>query len=141
MAAGAAAHCGGRSTRFRSSLAASVGGGDQRELLIKIGAVTRAANGRLTAANEGLKFFAARAAAVSKDRHDYSRRDSLTVGMCLSQWVKGKCDRAGYWDAGKTMQWCSQFGPYQAGCLASSKSRVHVSRLLSQSVAVYLCRE
>jgi hypothetical protein len=41
--------------------------------------------------------FAASAAAISKDRHDYSRTNNLTLGMCPSRTDKSKCDRVAYW--------------------------------------------
>jgi len=50
-----AAHAGAGGARFCTCLAAFVWCGDQRELLIKIGAVTGFAEGRLAGANEGLK--------------------------------------------------------------------------------------
>ena len=93
----AAAHAGAASARFCTCLAAFVWCGDQRELLIKVGAVTGFADGSLAGANEGLKLFAASAAAISKDRHDCSRTNSLTLGMCPSQMDKSKCDRVAYW--------------------------------------------
>src|SRR5271169_3961582 len=72
----AAAHAGAASARFCTCLAAFVWCGDQRELLIKVGAVTGFADGSLAGANEGLKLFTASAAAISKDRHDCSRTNS-----------------------------------------------------------------
>ena len=70
----AAAHAGAASARFCAYLSAFVWCGDQRELLIKIGAMTGFADRRIARANEGLKLFAASAAAISKDRHDCPKR-------------------------------------------------------------------
>ena len=50
-----AAHAGAGGARFCTCHAAFVWCGDQRELLIKIGAVTGFAGGRLAGTNEGLK--------------------------------------------------------------------------------------
>ena len=93
----AAAHAGVASARLCTCLAVFDWCGDQRELLIKISAVTGFADRRLARANEGLKLFAASAAAISKDRHDYSRTNNLTLGMCPSRTDKSKCDRVAYW--------------------------------------------
>jgi len=88
----AAAHAGAASARLYLPRRLCLVCGDQRELLIKVGAVTGFADGRLAGANEALKLFTASAAAISKDRHVCSRTNSLALGMCPSQMDKGKCD-------------------------------------------------
>ena len=70
----AAAHAVAASARFRACLAAFARFGDQRDLLVEIGAATGYADGRLARANEGLKLVAASATAIGKDRHDCSRK-------------------------------------------------------------------
>ncbi len=103
VATRAAAHIRAASARFWTCLAASVWCGDQRDLPVKIGAITGFAEGRLTGADKCLKFFAAGAAAISKDWHDCSRTHSLILGMCpskacaLAKWTKARCDRVAHW--------------------------------------------